>query len=163
MKKNLFILALFSAHILLFISCSGSDDDTPAAEMEPEAVTLEGDYIGTWNSNTDLDITYTDFGISARLKFANAEKTRLNGEFFATTSFSSCCNSGDNDGTMVFNLDGTQITSFSFNDIITDCTGNFSGTGTITSENPYRLEVDFTGNDCDGNHIGKMIFTRLNN
>lgn len=163
MRHKLFLYSLFLSSSIFFTACSSSDDDTPAAEEPEEVVTLEGNYSGTWSSDTDMDITYTNFAISARLKFANEEKTRLNGEFFATSSFVSCCESGDNDGTMVFVLDGMQITSFSFNDIITDCTGNFSGTGTITSENPYRLEVDFTGNDCDGNHIGKMIFTKLNN
>lgn len=148
----------------LIICLSCSDDDGPEEEPKEEnEITLEGDYIGTWNSNTDMDITYTDFGISAKFVFENTAKTSLKGEFFATTSFSSCCDSGDNDGTMFLDLDGDSISAFSFNDIITDCTGTFSGSGSITSKNPYTLQIEFTGNDCDGNHTGQLIFKRINN
>lgn len=158
-QKTVFLL--FASIIVL--SCS-SDDSSPEQEQnEEKEVTLEGDYVGTWNSSTDMDIVYSDFGISAKFKFANSTNERLSGEFFATTGFNSCCNSGDNDGTMIINLDGDNITSFSFNDIITDCTGTFSGNGSITSKNPFTLQIDFTGNDCDGNHTGQLIFKRINN
>ncbi|GMN05624.1 hypothetical protein MTsPCn5_10120 [Croceitalea sp. MTPC5] len=149
--------------LVYFASCSGDDPVEEEQKTEDTPVTLEGDYIGTWNSTTDLDITYTDFGISAKFTFANNEKTRLSGEFFATTSFRSCCQDNGNDGTMLVNLDGDTIESFSFNDQIVNCTGSFSGTGSITSKAPYTLQIDFTGNDCDGNHIGQMIFTRRSN
>ncbi|MGD1946949.1 MAG: hypothetical protein ACFB0A_11975 [Croceivirga sp.] len=158
--KQSFSILFVVIHLL---SCSSDDSSGQEEEKEESLVTLEGDYIGTWNSNTDLDITYTDFGISAKFTFANSEKTRLRGEFFATTSFTSCCGSPGNDGTMLINLDGDTIESFTFNDQIIDCTGNFNGSGRITSKTPYTLQIDFTGNDCDGNHIGQMIFRRRNN
>lgn len=149
--------------LIYFSSCSGDDSPEEEQKKEDSLITLEGDYLGTWNSTTDKDITFTDFGISAKFTFANNEKTRLRGEFFATTSFRSCCQSTGNDGTMVIDLDGDTIASFSFNDQIIDCTGTFSGTGSITSKTPYTLQIDFTGNDCDGNHIGQIVFTRRNN
>lgn len=148
--------------LVTFLSCS-DDDSSEEVKEEVKEITLEGDYVGTWNSNTDKDITYTDFGISAKFIFANTTKTRLSGEFFATTGFNSCCESGPNDGTMLINLEGDDITSFSFKDIITDCTGNFTGKGSITSKSPFTLQIDFTGNDCDGNHTGQLIFRRINN
>ena len=158
--KSYIYISFFMA---ICLSCSSDNESGDIPEEEQNLVTLEGDYIGTWNSTTDLDITYTDFGISAKFSFANGSNTRLRGEFFATTSFSSCCDSGINDGTMVLDLDGDDITSFSFNDIITNCTGTFSGTGSVTSKTPYTISIDFTGEDCDGNHIGQMIFRRINN
>lgn len=154
--KTLFFL-LFP--LVICLSCS--DDEGPEEEMEEmeeQEITLEGDYTGTWNSTTDLDITYTDFPISAKFVFGNVAKTRLNGEFFARSS-----STGDNDGTMVIVLDGDNISSFSFNDTLIDCTGTFSGSGSITSKNPFTLQIDFTGEDCDGNHVGQLIFKRTNN
>ena len=159
LKSTFLLLSI----LMMSLSCSSDNGSEAPQEEEQNPVTLEGDYIGTWNSTTDMDITFTDFGISAKFTFANTANTRLRGEFFATTSFSSCCDSGANDGTMILDLDGDDISSFSFNDIITDCTGTFSGSGSITSKNPYTLQIDFTGEDCDGNHIGQMVFTRFNN
>lgn len=173
--KELVIMKIFKIIFFLFlplsICISCSSDDGPAEQQEQEqqepteeeVLTLEGNYRGTWNSDTDLDITYTDFGITAKFEFTDDTETRMRGEFFATTTFESCCSSGANDGTMLIDLDGNTISTFSFNDIITDCTGTFEGSGTITSEDPFTLEIDFTGNDCDGNHIGQMVFRRTNN
>ncbi len=149
--------------IFLFITSCSSDDSAPVEEQEEQKeITLEGDYTGTWNSTTDMDITFTDYIVSARFEFSNTAKTKLRGEFFATPSFTSCCNN-NNDGTMLLNLDGDTISSFSFNDIITNCEGNFTGKGSITSKTPFTLEIDFTGSDCDGQHIGQLVFKRTKN
>lgn len=159
--KNLNVKTIFLCiSLILFFSCSSNDDDNTEEEQKEEVqeITLEGDYSGTWNSTTDMDITYTNFAISAKFIFSNTDKTRLSGEFFAGSS-----SFGDNDGTMLINLDGDSISSFSFNDTLIGCTGTFTGNGSITSKDPYTLQIDFTGNDCDGNHIGQMIFKRLNN
>jgi len=144
--------------ITIGLSCSDDGPDEEKEQQEEQEVTLEGDYVGTWNSTTDMDITYTNFAISAKFKFANTDKTRLSGEFFARSS-----STGTNDGTMQIVLDGDSISSFNFNDTIIDCTGTFSGSGSITSKDPYTLEIDFTGNDCDGNHVGQLRFTRIKN
>jgi hypothetical protein len=144
--------------LITFQSCSDDDSSNEEEQEEVKEITLEGDYSGTWNSTTDMDITYTNFAISAKFRFANADKTRLSGEFFARSS-----STGDNDGTMLINLDGDSISSFSFNDTLEGCTGTFSGSGSITSKDPYTLQIDFTGNDCDGNHEGQLIFKRINN
>lgn len=155
-SKGLFYI-VFS--LLVCLSCSNDDSKEAEEEIiEQMEITLEGDYVGTWNSTTDMDIVYTNFAISAKFIFANTDKTRLSGEFFARSS-----STGDNDGTMQITLDGDSISSFSFNDTIIDCTGTFSGSGSITSKDPYTLEINFTGNDCDGNHIGQMVFRRINN
>lgn len=160
--KQYSILYIFL--LIIICSCSeGNSSEEPVMEEQNEVATLEGRYVGTWNSNTDLDITYTDYAISAEFEFSNTSKTRLTGAFFATSSFSSCCNSGDNDGTMFLNLDGDTITSFNLNDVIPECTGTFSGSGSIISKSPYTIQIDFTGSDCDGNHIGQLLFTRMRN
>lgn len=159
MKNTLFIF--FS--LLLFFSCSDSDDGADEEQKEEvKEVTLEGNYTGTWNSSTDQDIVYTDYAISAKFEFLGNNKAKLTGVFFATSGLSSCCGA-DNDGTMNVDLDGDTITSFSFNDTIIGCTGNFTGSGSITSKNPFTLQVDFTGDDCDGEHVGQLIFKRIKN
>lgn len=155
-------LSLFALFFVLF-SCSSDGDEPEMEQKEEQEITLEGNYLGLWNSTTDTDATFTDFPISAKITFANTAKTKLRGEFFATASFTSCCKNEGNDGTMSMNLEGDAITSFSFNDQIVDCTGNFTGTGAITSKNPFTIKIDFTGNDCDGNHVGELVFTRSPN
>jgi len=162
--KKFKILFFLLFPLTICLSCGDDDGEEQMEQMEEEVeITLEGDYRGTWDSTTDMDITYDGFPISAKFRFAGNSETRLSGEFFATSNFSSCCSDNANDGTMFLDLDGDTITDFDFNDTITDCTGTFSGTGSIISNDPYTLEINFTGNDCDGNHIGQMIFIRVNN
>lgn len=158
-KKTLIPIALGVVCLALF-SCSSSEEEPEIEQISEEETTLEGNYQGLWNSTTDTDAVFTDYPVSAKITFANSAKTRLRAEFFATSTFSSCCKDEGNDGTMTMNLEGDAITSFSFNDQIVDCTGSFTGTGSITSKNPYTLKIDFTGNDCDGNHVGELLFTR---
>lgn len=157
------VIAPLSTLLLVFVlfSCSSNDDEPEVEQKEEETeITLEGNYQGLWNSTTDTDAVFTDFPVSAKIAFANSAKTRLRAEFFATSTLTSCCKDEGNDGTMTMNLDGDAITSFSFNDQIVDCTGSFTGTGSITSKDPYTIKIDFTGNDCDGNHVGELLFTR---
>lgn len=159
MKNTIYIFL----SIILFYSCSSSDDGADEEQKEEvKEVTLEGDYVGTWNSTTDQDIVYTDYAVSAKFKFSGTNKAILTGVFFATSGFSSCCGA-DNDGTMTVNLDSDTITSFNFNDTIIGCTGNFTGTGSISSKNPFTIQIDFTGDDCDGEHDGQLLFKRINN
>ena len=51
-----------------------------------------------------------------------------------------------------------EINGFSFNDQIVDCTGNFGGTGVINSMGAFV--IDFTGNDCDGDHVGQIVLSK---
>ncbi|MBE9490147.1 MAG: hypothetical protein IMY67_07640 [Bacteroidetes bacterium] len=152
-NKLLLIIAI------CFIGC-GSSDDSPSQEQQQEQeeeVTIEGDYIGTWNSTTPT-ATFTNVGVSARLAFQGTNTNRLIGGFFISTNFSVCCSSGSNDGTLTIDFDGTSITSFRYNDVITNCSGTFVGNGTIRADG--ALVIDFTGSDCDGNHVGQIILKK---
>ncbi len=161
-KKVIVPLSVIALFFMLF-SCSSNDDEPDVEQKEEEEATLEGDYQGLWNSTTDTDAVFTDFPISAKISFASSDKTRLRAEFFATSTFTSCCKDEGNDGTITMNLEGDAISSFNFNDQIVNCTGSFTGTGSITSKDPYTIKIDFTGNDCDGNHTGELLFTRTKN
>ena len=140
-------------------SCSSDDGNEPQQmeEEDPVEEIFTGDYRGTWNSVTP-SITFTDFAISARFVVSNSNPNRINADFFATSNFTSCCSTNANDGTMIINLDGNTITSFSFTDTIVDCEGNFSGNGIIDENGSFV--IDFTGNDCDGDHVGQLLFIK---
>jgi hypothetical protein len=126
--------------------------------MEEDPVeTFTGNYRGTWNSTTPT-ATFTDFGISARFVVSASNPNRIDAQFFATTNYTSCCSTNTNDGTMVINLDGNTITSFSFTDTIVACEGSFSGDGVINASGAFI--IDFTGNDCDGSHVGQLAFIK---
>ena len=143
--------------IALALSCSGSDDADVDSTPE-QAVGFKGDYSGTWNSTTP-SITYTDYPISITIEQErkSGEEITLTGPFYATASQTSCCGSVD-DGSVVIKIVDQTITSFTFVDRIVGCTGNFAGSGTIGSNGD--LIIEFTGTDCDGDHIGVMRFRK---
>jgi len=159
MKKNiqiftkLFFLTLF----ILTTSCKSDDDSSQEEQQQEEG--LIGNYSGTWNSDTSTGATFTDFAITVKItgESMSGDETVLSGEFFATSSYVSCCGS-ENDGTMVFRILNDEIISFNFNDQIVDCTGSFSGTGIVNSIGAFV--IDFTGNDCDGDHVGQIIIKK---
>jgi hypothetical protein len=97
-------------------SCSKTE---PEKEIVEEPPSPEGSYTGTWNSVTQ-STSFTDYGISAKLMFLGTNQNALIGEFFASTSFTSCCMSGPNDGALSFKIVGDSTTSFVHNDIIPD-------------------------------------------
>lgn len=143
--------------ISLSISCS-SDDPEPQEEQEmEEEETLSGEYTGTWDSTTPT-VTFSGFPITAKFVVSSSNPNRINAEFFATDSYVSCCSTNPNDGTMVINLDGSTITSFTFNDTIVDCEGSFTGSGIIDATGTFV--IDFTGDDCDGAHVGQLKFKK---
>jgi hypothetical protein len=154
--------------ILFLAACSsgGSDDDGPIVINppidnpidDPINGDLAGGYKGTWTSVTPTT-SFNGFPISARFT-SNADETRLTGEFFAASGFKVCCSTGDNDGTMAMDINGTTISNFTFNDVITNCSGNFIGSGIISG---IEFIIDFTGTDCDGEHVGQMIFEKIEN
>ena len=158
MKKHLMLYA-WTVSLCLFICSCSSDDGNEPVQMEEDPVeeTFTGDYRGTWNSTTPT-ATFTDFGISARFVVSASNPNRIDAQFFATTNYTSCCSTNANDGTMVINLDGNTITSFSFTDTIVGCEGTFSGDGVINASGAFI--IDFTGNDCDGAHVGQLAFTK---
>ena len=170
MKNVLSINKLLSIILLVLLTaCSGSGGDgSNAIIIDPDPVggggdgssdnsnSLSGNYRGLWNSTTP-SVTFTDFPVSAKF-VVNADNTIINAEFFANSSLSANTTSG-NHGTMVIRLDGKTITSFNFNDTIPGCTGSFSGSGTINSFGVFI--INFTGNDCDGNHVGVLTFEKI--
>ena len=98
-----------------------------------------------------------DVAISAEIEETNPGQFR--GAFYISNNFTSCCNSGSDDGTITFEVSGDEISNFVWNDIIPNCEGTFEGTGMITSENTFT--VDFTGTDCDGDHVGSLRLAKL--
>lgn len=158
MKTHLIFYAWIVC-LCLFISGCSSDDGNEPVQMEDDPVeeSFTGNYRGTWNSVTP-SITYTDFAISARFVVSASNPNRIDAEFFATSNYTSCCSTNANDGTMIINLDGDTITSFSFTDTIVDCEGSFSGDGMINANGNFI--IDFTGNDCDGDHVGQLLFIK---
>ena len=123
--------------------------------IEVKEQTLSGKYTGSWSSSTPT-ATFTGVSVSAILTLGGTEF--LGGEFFVSSSFVSCCDSGSNDGTLAMNLDGKVITSFSYNDTITDCSGFFNGDGIIRDDG--SLLINFTGTDCDGEHTDGVLLLR---
>jgi len=117
---------------------------------------LNGSYAGTWNDNL-----YTDFPVSAVLSFDQIAN-KLIGSFYYTPDFVACCG-GSDDGKVEFTINGTTIINYVYNQDLPDfqggCPGTYSGTGTVN--NPVTLEVDFSGDDCEGHHsFGKLELIR---
>lgn len=118
---------------------------------------LIGDYIGTWDDNF-----YTNFAVSARI-LSEANKV-LRGELFYTGNFTPCCNAAsvgaENDGkiTLVLSEDEKTISSFTYDQVLLTymggCNGQYTGTGEIDD---FSFEIDYTGSDCDGFHIGGKL------
>jgi hypothetical protein len=150
-NKFLIVMVIFC-----FTGCSSSDDSS--GEKEEEEVSLDDKYVGTWNSTTP-SATFTDVPISAKLRPLPNNANRLVGELFISANFTVCCSSGTNDGTLTIDFDGNTITSFRYNAVITDCTGTFNGDGTIRSDGAFV--IDFTGNDCDGSHVGQFVLKKI--
>jgi len=155
-EKPFLMNKLFIVIAICFMGCSGGSDDSQEEEQQEET-TLEGNYRGTWNSTTP-SATFTNVSVSAKLKFGGSTNT-LTGSFFISSDFTVCCSAGDNDGTLVINFDGETITAFNYNDVITNCSGTFTGTGTVRTSDK-ALVIDFTGNDCDGDHVGQIVLIK---
>lgn len=112
---------------------------------------LDGNFTGTWDDNL-----YSNFSISTNLTFAGST---LSGPFWYSPSFTSCCG-GQDDGSILLNLDGDNITNFTYNQKLVSfmggaCDGTYTGNGKI--ENFVELLIDFEGDDCEGKHTGGKI------
>ena len=139
---------------IIILSACSTTEVAPQSDDTPK--TLDGKYVGGWTSTTQFT-SFSNFPISIDL-ILSADKTKLTGDFYATVNYSSCCNSGTSDGRISIALDGDIITSFSLNVVIPDCTGNFSGSGEIKPNG--NLVIDITGKDCDGDHVGQLVFRK---
>jgi hypothetical protein len=155
--KNKRTIGIWLSFIIIFFLTSCSDADVaPTVEEEPAVETLTGNYTGGWTSTTQTT-SFTNYLISAKLT-ADPQQRFLSGGFFATPNFTTCCNSGANDGSISIVLAGDSITSFSLSVIIPDCGGFFRGTGVVSATG--NLVIDITGNDCDGDHVGQLVFRK---
>ncbi len=146
-KINQFFLVGISFSLLL-TSCGGEEDQ--AVED-----TISGRYVGGWNSNPPTSNIYENYPISAIVTLVS--ENEYEGEFFFTNSHVSCCGS-ENDGTIKMSISGTSITSWTYDDRVRGCFGEFMGSGTIESDG--RLFIDFTGGDCEGEHADAFLFLR---
>ena len=154
-RKKYSIIALIALFMAVsFTSCSSDESDKTNDEPESQNDS-EGAYLGLWNSTTP-STSYTNFAVSAIMNY-NSDQTTLSGVFFATSNYLPCCGNTDNNGTIRITLDGNTITSYTYTETIPNCMGSFSGTGTRDSNGV--LTIDFTGNDCDGDHVGQIVFT----
>lgn len=120
---------------------------------------LNGDYQGTWDDNL-----YTGFGITAKIE-VSAQSTIILGDFFYSSSFTSCCG-GTNDGTISFRLsDEGVISDFRYAQNLVSfmggaCPGTYTGEGIL--ENYTTLKINFSGDDCEGPHTGgRIVLNRI--
>lgn len=154
--QSSFLVVILTLFISL-LSCSKSDVLDDGGDIETETfVGHEGKYPGGWTSTTP-STSFTNYPVSAILRYSNAPQTKIKGEFFATLNFKSCCNL-ENDGTFTFEIENNQIKNFNLDDKIVGCEGTFKGNGTIAENG--NLIIEFTGNDCDGAHVGTLVFRR---
>ncbi len=155
-EKTFLMYKLLVLIAICLSGCSSGNDDSLEQQQEDE-VTLEGNYRGTWSSTT-ASATFSNVSVSAKLQFGGADNI-LTGSFFISSDYTVCCSAGENDGTLVIDFDGDTITSFNYNDVITNCSGTFNGTGHIRTSDK-ALVIDFTGNDCDGDHVGQIVLIK---
>lgn len=114
-----------------------------------------GNYNGLWNSKT-THRTFTDLPISARIE--EVSSGQFKGSFFITSNFTSCCNSGENDGTITFKVNKNVLNEFVYIDIIPKCNGSFTGKGKILDNNLVLIHIQ--GTDCDGDHKGTITLSK---
>jgi len=152
------IFALYLVVFMSMLACS-KDQNSPDEEIPDETVfEVEGQYIGTWDDNF-----YSDFPISAEIN--SKGNGTYGGPFFYSQlgPFTPCCmDSGDN-GSISFDIKGDSVTNFVYDQDLRfykgGCPGKYKGSGVWSEENGW-LTIDFTGDDCDGTHVGGQIILR---
>lgn len=120
-----------------------------------DAGPLAGRYTGLWNDNI-----YSDFAISAVITQTG---NNYRGAFYYSGSFTPCCG-GDDDGTIIFQVDGNNIPEFQYDQDLPEfmggCPGLYDGSGRINSVTSFS--VNFEGEDCEGPHTnGTIRFNRV--
>ncbi len=154
--KYLFIIPFFLTIIIMLTldsfnkkSCKDSNGISKQLTIEP------GDYKGLWNSKT-INRTFENLPISATIK--EVGRGKFEGLFFISNNLTSCCNSGESDGTISFTIEKGVINDFIYNDIIPNCNGSFTGNGKIALKNLILVHIQ--GKDCDGNHTGTITLSK---
>lgn len=115
---------------------------------------LLGSYTGIWNDNL-----FSDIPISFRLE--NESETSVSGPFFISNDFTTYSNTPGDNGTITLRFEDNQdgvVSSFTYNQNMPvyqgGCPGTYTGDGTFQM---LAIDLDFTGNDCDGAHSGGKI------
>lgn len=147
----------FIFFLILLVSCSSEEIvEEPEAKEEPKEE-IAGDYTGTWDDNI-----YTSFPISAKL--TEGRINFFSGPFFYSQNgaFVPCCmDTGDN-GRISFEVKEESILNFIYDQkllfYMDGCPGKYTGSGVINSNG--WLQIDFSGDDCDGIHTGGKIVLR---
>ena len=89
-----------------------------AAFRLTNAGALAGRYVGLWNDNI-----YTDFAISAVISQTG---NNYRGAFYYSGNFAPCCG-GNDDGTIIFEVDGSDIPDFQYNQDLPQFMGGCPG------------------------------------
>lgn len=115
---------------------------------------LNGNYLGAWDDNI-----YVNQPITSTL--TADDNGNVSGNLFFSKNFKPCCG-GFDDGDIRFTIVGGSVTNFIYDENLRNykggCTGKFPGTGKFDI---ISFEVDFTGDDCDGSHVGKLRLKKL--
>lgn len=154
--NNSMLVTLLFCILIFTLGCEKATDTEIEEEIEEMFEGHEGKYPGGWTSTTPIT-SYTNYPISGIFRYSNSDKTKIRAEFFATGNYKSCCDL-DNDGIMTFEIVNDSIKNFYFDDKVLDCEGQFRGSGIVAESG--NIIIDFTGNDCDGDHVGTLTFRK---
>jgi hypothetical protein len=135
----------------MFVLSTPSETIRLSENGEPD---VSGSYVGEWNGN----LGFVGVPVSAKINRVSSDVNDYEGEFFISTNFTSCCNSGANDGTITLSVEKNMIVDFKWIDIIPNCNGTFIGTGQIMPNGDIELSI--TGNDCDGSHVAVITLEK---
>jgi hypothetical protein len=135
----------------MFVLSTPSDSIRLPENGEPD---VSGNYVGEWNGN----LGFEGVPVSAKINRVSPEVNDYDGEFFISTNFTSCCNSGANDGTITLSVENNTIVDFEWIDVIPNCNGIFIGTGEIMPNGDIELSI--TGQDCDGSHVAVITLEK---
>lgn len=147
MKKTTRSIASFciSSLLLLFVSCSNSDNSEPEEEGNSEITSaIAGSYAGVVRA----DVGEMLVSIIVRPSGAGV----FSGEYYGTGNFTPCCNSvGREDGTFNFMLNGDDIVNMQIftNLEMQQCMATYMGSGVVTVMNDRNvLELVLIENGC---------------
>lgn len=163
-SSHTYLVALFFSTFLCFSCSDGTEEIEEVIEKEVEEEMEEvlvdtvftlaaGNYKGLWDSRATGGAVFSELAVTATLE--EAEEGTFTGILYISDDFTSCCGGDDGDGPITFTVLEHQVT-FEWKDEIADCTGTFSGSGTLTADNTFRVNI--TGTDCDGDHTGSIRF-----
>lgn len=143
--------------IIILLSSCGGNDETIALNTEAP-FEFEGNWLGSWS-----DSLFPNIQVSAKV-FKAGSNTYIGSFYYGVngaTPYNPCCGAAA-DGNIRFETDGNKVLNFSIIQTAPDykggCPGTYSGSGEIILI-ANRLQIIFTGEDCDGFHDkGKMTW-----